>query len=697
LKVTQQLTQAQLNTLGQFAAQGDRLGYWNYLSSLGDRYAGLAGQVVTGETVSGYVANTYFQRVVTDQMGRPLTGPEMWDLGVNLMNRDLAARQVAVDQGGTGLNLPVETIANYHDQAFRQATNGAVGYEGWTAWAPIRVSIEQGNNAHAEFLWSLMLDQGFVNNILVTGAVTGVAPNDANAQRWLDVVPGAAAESANLPSHLNSLKNTEVIDGWYRDPVTGKWWRPNPEFSDGEVGGLSGLYSPYQDATTEQNARLDSERAFRIQTWGNEAISNSSLFGFLSSDENFYYRLEGDASGIRRIEITPIANDGTNDGDTDLLVASYDDNGLIEAINQYYDNGYHQRTDFSNGAQTRVTAYGPDGRPDWEVDLLEEGGWHSILFDDLGTVTRTTAYGADGVVDWATGIDTASGCWWDATYDAGGFLDISNAWSAASVHEAWFDYAADGGYSYIVYLDGVTADHMGAVGANGYVDWVVDYTGSGDWTTTWFDDFGQRDIAYSYDGGELISARDWGTYGAWTDFAYGPGYTLEAAFYYNSWQKLYFYTDHVPGYGWTDMSFDAMVSTTWSIPMTSTATTRFTRTGTRTDRTSTPIISRGARAMRSPITTVAVNSSISTITSRTDGPITSPGPTPGNCSRALISGRTAVSTATMPATGSIRTSAITAITCRTASHRTIRSSPIPPPAITAWARPSAWPRCSAGS
>jgi hypothetical protein len=49
---------ARLQTLVQ---QGDRVGYWSYLSSLGDRYATLALGVAQNNTLSGFVANDFVQ------------------------------------------------------------------------------------------------------------------------------------------------------------------------------------------------------------------------------------------------------------------------------------------------------------------------------------------------------------------------------------------------------------------------------------------------------------------------------------------------------------------------------------------------------------------------------------------------------------------------------------------------------------
>ncbi|MES2407125.1 MAG: hypothetical protein V4528_07370 [Pseudomonadota bacterium] len=53
------LTQQDIAQLTQYANNGDRYNYWNYLAVKGDSYARLALGVVTGATLDGYVANHY--------------------------------------------------------------------------------------------------------------------------------------------------------------------------------------------------------------------------------------------------------------------------------------------------------------------------------------------------------------------------------------------------------------------------------------------------------------------------------------------------------------------------------------------------------------------------------------------------------------------------------------------------------------
>ena len=53
------LTQADLDQLKAFADAKDRVGYYEYLASTGDKYAELALGVVREDTLSGRMANAF--------------------------------------------------------------------------------------------------------------------------------------------------------------------------------------------------------------------------------------------------------------------------------------------------------------------------------------------------------------------------------------------------------------------------------------------------------------------------------------------------------------------------------------------------------------------------------------------------------------------------------------------------------------
>jgi hypothetical protein len=56
-----------INQLRTFAANNDRVGYFNYLGQF-DRYGQLAAGVATNETTSGYIANRYFRTPTKERL-----------------------------------------------------------------------------------------------------------------------------------------------------------------------------------------------------------------------------------------------------------------------------------------------------------------------------------------------------------------------------------------------------------------------------------------------------------------------------------------------------------------------------------------------------------------------------------------------------------------------------------------------------
>jgi hypothetical protein len=86
--------------LRAFASQGDRVGYWSYLSTLGDRYATLALGVAQNNTLSGFVANEFVQ----DQgrvSGVTVDQSALNRIGQQIMQADFAARDNDVQRGGS--------------------------------------------------------------------------------------------------------------------------------------------------------------------------------------------------------------------------------------------------------------------------------------------------------------------------------------------------------------------------------------------------------------------------------------------------------------------------------------------------------------------------------------------------------------------------------------------------------------------
>lgn len=110
------ITPSNLTKLQNYAATGDRYDYWSLLASLGDKYAQLALEVVTGDSPDGFIANNYAASYAPSGSGLADAGSVQawWPVGVELMQADLVARQNAIATGQNPLNLSFQTIEGYH-------------------------------------------------------------------------------------------------------------------------------------------------------------------------------------------------------------------------------------------------------------------------------------------------------------------------------------------------------------------------------------------------------------------------------------------------------------------------------------------------------------------------------------------------------------------------------------------------------
>jgi len=127
------LNQQDLNILGHYADQGNRLLYWNYLAQHqgNDHYGLLALGVVRNDNMPGAVSNTYAQMQVSGTNNRTLSERQWEAFGQDLVKRDFAFRKEHMDKGETGLalNLPVKDVQKAHDAAFHQAN---ITPDAWT-------------------------------------------------------------------------------------------------------------------------------------------------------------------------------------------------------------------------------------------------------------------------------------------------------------------------------------------------------------------------------------------------------------------------------------------------------------------------------------------------------------------------------------------------------------------------------------
>ena len=128
----QPLTPERFSLLQYHLDAGDRIAYYEQLSTWGYAYANLALGVVNADTLSGRTANAFFLNRA-DETGVSLSPNQIANVSLNLARADLLAR---MEFGGSsrGLELPVDTITEYHREVFSLV---GVGIEGWTPAFPL--------------------------------------------------------------------------------------------------------------------------------------------------------------------------------------------------------------------------------------------------------------------------------------------------------------------------------------------------------------------------------------------------------------------------------------------------------------------------------------------------------------------------------------------------------------------------------
>jgi Ca2+-binding RTX toxin-like protein len=276
------LTPANLAKLTQYANSDDRYDYWSFLANLGDNYAKLALQVVTGESLFGYIANSYAASFATP--GSALSDPDdtqaWWGVGVDLMKADLDART----QAANPLSLSFKTIETYHENVFSVSE---LPPDAWTPYDPFLVYANVNNpnpNANnwaaANQEWQNILSSGTVSATLTNledlaeGVQQGAATY-AQARSWLAaVIPASLAYidellQANGNSDFISLRNADYVDGWTYDPSSGGWYQL---YDDN--GALSNPIITFANATQAQS--LNQEQQARISEFGSNVLQMTS-------------------------------------------------------------------------------------------------------------------------------------------------------------------------------------------------------------------------------------------------------------------------------------------------------------------------------------------------------------------------------------------------------------------------------------
>jgi hypothetical protein len=171
------LTQQQLNILEQHVQAGDRIAYWETLSSYGSQYAELALGVVRHDTSSGATANRYFINEAGEE-GVTISNEMLARVGEGLMEADFALR---VQEGGRELN--VDEIQQYHEQVFGDVANVSAN-----AWTPDYYLNSFDTFTERQVAWENMLNRAaFVTALEVEAQFFPLVPGSEEFEYVFDL------------------------------------------------------------------------------------------------------------------------------------------------------------------------------------------------------------------------------------------------------------------------------------------------------------------------------------------------------------------------------------------------------------------------------------------------------------------------------------------------------------------------------
>lgn len=229
------LSRKDLTILGEYADQGNRELYWNYLAQKdgADGYGLLALGVVRNDNLPGQVANAYAQSQARTQnerdpafTSRTLTEREWDEFGQTLLKRDLQLRADWLDTGNAelALNLPGRDVQLAHDKAFKEHNLDP------NCWTP-RILLDATRQKHgedaAETVWKDMLN----NNAYGTRRAIDTTANTFSAMPWgqasmyvakLGLYEAAMAKEA-MPSSDPNVVGSRSAYHFYNEEA-GAWY-----------------------------------------------------------------------------------------------------------------------------------------------------------------------------------------------------------------------------------------------------------------------------------------------------------------------------------------------------------------------------------------------------------------------------------------------------------------------------------------
>lgn len=139
-----ELNRQDIQILSHYAERGNRELYWNYLAQRpgADGYGVLALGVVRNDNMPGATAN-HFADAQARRDGVNMSERDWNQFGVDLMRRDLQARQEHMQQGRPeqALNLSAADVMRVHDDAFR---NAGISPNAWTPREYLQAARREG-------------------------------------------------------------------------------------------------------------------------------------------------------------------------------------------------------------------------------------------------------------------------------------------------------------------------------------------------------------------------------------------------------------------------------------------------------------------------------------------------------------------------------------------------------------------------
>lgn len=245
------LNEVHLRVLSQYATQGNRERYWNYLAAQGVAYAQLALGVVRNDTLNGFVANHYAANRA-GQLHVTLDERQWNDLGIELMRKDFQYRKNFASKPETQdfvLHLPVQYINEYHAATFRQF---GLDEKAWTAYVPLSPYIKSGDYHQAEAIWATMMDPRFFRQAggSLWADIKGTTATDWPGHlEWVAVVAGTTVAYAEDPKQ--AFSDPDKIDEWFYGGDV--WYRYDVPPGQERI------------ANPRVKERLDRTRAFRLE------------------------------------------------------------------------------------------------------------------------------------------------------------------------------------------------------------------------------------------------------------------------------------------------------------------------------------------------------------------------------------------------------------------------------------------------